>query len=134
VVCEVRLQASQALNYGRLFECFPYSIEKPDAITVTLHDAAGVQLNGNNKVASAIVLRTSVNEVHVVAFKEPRRCEFGTHVSTDSYNIQRTTGRVITHLPPEWNAGQVRTVQWAMKAVRPNQVQQTVTQLVQSLQ
>jgi hypothetical protein len=134
ITCETRLQPSQAVQYSRLSECFPYSLDKPDAITVTLHNANGQQVSGNNVMASAIVFRTTVNEVHVIAFNHPRRCDVGVNTSTDAYNQQRECGRVLTDLPPNWNANQVRIVKWAMKAVKPNQVQQTITQLVQSLQ
>lgn len=133
ITCEIRLTAQQALNYNRLWECFPYPLDKPDAISVTLHDADGKQINGNNKIASAIVFRSAANEAHVIAFSQPRRCDIGSNTSTDDYGGQREIGRVLTQLPDDWNANQTRTVKWAMRAVRPNQVQATIKQMVASL-
>jgi hypothetical protein len=133
VQCELRLQSQAARNYDDLWESFPYPLNKPDAITVTLHDENGAAIPGNDHVASAIVFRNSTNEVHIIAFKNPRRCEFGTASSTDSHGVARETGRVLTSLPKQWTAGQARVLKWSMKAVRPNQVQQTIRQMIQAM-
>ncbi len=131
--CDIRLQPQGSVNYGRLWECFPYPLDKPDPLSVSLYDAQGRKINGNNKVAWAIAFHNSANEVHVIAFNEPRRCEFDTHTSTDAYNQQKEHGRVLTQLPSEFNAGQVRTVKWAARAVHPNQLQNAIKQMVNSL-
>lgn len=134
ILCEIRLSPKQSITYQKLWECFPYPLDKPDPIKVSLYDAEGRKIAGNNKVASAIVFHNSANEVHVIAFSQPRQCEFGVNTSVDNYNNTRECGRVLTQLPAQWNAGQVRTVKWAARVVRPNQLQATIKQLVQSQQ
>jgi hypothetical protein len=119
VVCQIGLQASQTVTYNDLWECFPFSLDKPDPITVTLHDADGHVISGNNVIAWSIVFHTSVDEAHVITFSEPRRCDVGINTSVDPYGVPRTCGRVLTSLPREWNANQARTFAWAMKVVDP---------------
>jgi hypothetical protein len=117
IVGEVRLQALEAVTYNNLWECFPYSLEKPDPITVTLHDANGQQINGNNVIASTIMFRTTANEVHIITFDQPRLCSIGVNTSVDDYGTPHTCGRVLTSLPLQWNANQTQTFSWEMKVV-----------------
>jgi hypothetical protein len=84
--------------------------------------------------ASAIVFRSSANEVHMLSFRDPRKCQFGVNNSTDVYGHPRQYGRVLTSLPTHWLANQNRLFKWSLKAVRPNQVQQTIPQMIQALQ
>jgi hypothetical protein len=133
VQCDLRLHTTKARSFDDLWECFPYPLDKPGGISVTLHDANGVQINGNNKVASAIVFHGEANEVHIVAFDSPRRCAFGSTSSTDVYGNPREIGRVLASLPAQWSASQARVFKWSMKAVRPQQVQQTIQQMIQAM-
>jgi hypothetical protein len=133
ILCEIRLQPQGSVDYGRLWECFPYPLDKPDEIRVELYDADGKKIPGNNKSASAIVFRTTANEVHIIAFADPRVCEIGTHSGTDAYNAPQETGRVLTRLPTDWNPSQVRTVKWAARVVNKNQITATIKQMVASL-
>ena len=133
ITCEIRLQSTQAQTFDRLWEVFPYPLNKPDELHVSFYDEDGHKIAGNNKLASAIVFHNHANEVHVIAFGAPRQCEFGTNTSVDAYGQSHEYGRVLTQLPPQWIANQARIVKWAARVVHPNQIEATIKQMVGSL-
>lgn len=120
ITCNLTLHAQSAVNFNAMWECFPYPLDKPSPIRVTLLDAQGNPMV--NGPASAIMFQTSSAQVHLIVFAKPRRCDVGIEHCIDVYQQPHEYGRVLAELPAQWHADQSQEFQWSMMAIRADQV------------
>jgi hypothetical protein len=114
VNCELTLQASKAVSFNAFDECFPYSLEKPQRLEVTLLDERGEPV-ADGQAASAIKFSAAgCNESHLIVFAQPRVCSDGVEQVTDVYRNVRTHGRVLAALPSSFSANQVVHLRWSV--------------------
>lgn len=128
VDCAVGLSVRAALNATGVWECFPYSLQKPGGMDLSLLDARGQPVRDAG-LASAICFRAAgpqgQREVHLVVFSQPRRCRMGVERSIDNYKTPREHGYVLAEVPNATIAGDVE-VRWTMLATPEDEIARQV--------
>jgi hypothetical protein len=120
VDCSIALRAEKSADLKAMWECFPYPLDKPDPIRVTLLDANGRSVN--QRPAWAIAFQNNSREAHVIVFDQPRRCEVGVEHSIDVYQQPHDYGRVLAELPAHWEEGRRYSQKWCIMAVPADQI------------
>ncbi|MCI0365114.1 MAG: hypothetical protein L0219_14655, partial [Phycisphaerales bacterium] len=124
VECDLTLRATAGANFSAMWECFPYPLDKPQRMSVTLLDGRGRPVQ--DQPATAVKFQTGADEVHLIVFSKPRRCQVGVDKSVDDLNEKHEYGRVLAELPATWQEGQSHTVRWSMMAVPARRVPQAI--------
>jgi len=125
VICDLTLHSTQPATYTAVWECFPYPLDKPDAIRVGLFDEQGRAV-APNQAASAIVFQNSSPEAHIIVFSQPRLCEIGVDHSVDAFEQPHEYGRVLVALPARWQKDDRRIVRWSIASTPADGIEKTI--------
>lgn len=131
VRCRLSLETADGAKGTGAFECFPYPLDKPGGMTVTLMDEQGRTV-ANDASARAVCFRSSAEEVHVIVFQQPRRCRVGVAQSVDHYNGQRQHGYVLAEIPEGLSPGG-HEVQWSIVATSQRDMASAIATAVQRM-
>lgn len=131
VVMEVQLETTAALDLQSMAESFPFPLDKPGNLRVTLVDDQGRPMADGP--ARGIVFHNEASQVHLVVFDQPRSCTVGTVKSIDEYGQPREHGRVLAALPTHWKPGTVHRARWCMAPVSANGIPQAIQDAVRAM-
>jgi hypothetical protein len=130
VRCDVLLDVAADARADVLRECFPFPSDKPRALQVSLLDESGRPVA--NRAAAAVQFSNGSDEVHLLVFDQPRRCEVGIEETTDNYGKARRHGRILAEFAPPVS-GRI-TARWLLHSAPAAQVALTIAAANKRLQ
>lgn len=132
--CQITLKADADARFDNMWECFPYPLDKPGSMRVTLLDESGQAIPpSGGRPASAVLFASQRRESHLIVFASPRACEIGVERCTDALEGKHEYGRVLAALPRQWKAGEERTSRWCMMPIPSGSAVEAVKALIQAM-